>query len=362
MPHAGTTPLLAIKSKQGELEALTRSAGVNDHVRVMVELVGDFAPGGDNAKKVVAAGVEAALAGKPLWIDTTWLTSDSPFGGSSHGVLEQLDRDIEGKIDEGLHDFHGPCLIPVLRARVDQHELHPVHMLLEHQQRPVAIRAQRAAAAPDLAQEIERITTSLHLAPDDVHVLLDEGYAPEVHEHQVEALAHRIGELSGLELGSITLLAGSTPPKRDDYATHTRPRTEVLLHNAVQQYCDRELAYGDYGVVHPVPNTGKGPKFPPNPYLHYTVPGATLSVARKIPDRGRGAPPRGALARYFLRVAEELVSRREFAGAGFSWGDRVLDSCRSTPITPIGSSNKWIAVATSHHVMHLARRLDDVAA
>lgn len=251
MPNAGSTPLLAIKSKQGELEALTRTARVNDHVRVVVELVGDLAPGGDIAKKVVATGVEAALSGNPLWIDTTWLTSESPFGASPHGVLEQLDRDIEGKIDEGLHDFHGPCLIPVLHARADQHELHPVHMLLEHQHRPVTLRAQRAAGAPDLAQEIERITTDLHLAPDDVHVLLDEGYAPEVHEHQVETLTHRISELSGLEPGSITLLAGSTPSKRDDYATHTRPRTEVLLHNAVQQHNDRELAYGDYGVVHP---------------------------------------------------------------------------------------------------------------
>src|SRR5699024_7764658 len=98
----GTAPLLAIKSKEGELEALINTSGVNGHVRVMVELVGALAPTGRNAKRIVAAGVESALSGNPLWIDTTWLTSGSPFDGPAHRVLEQLDRALEDEIGEML--------------------------------------------------------------------------------------------------------------------------------------------------------------------------------------------------------------------------------------------------------------------
>lgn len=231
-------------------------------------------------------------------------------------------------------------------------------MLLEHQHRPVAIRARNATAEHDLAHAIEYIATTLRLAPEDLHVVLDEDYTPAVHEHHVDALARRINGLSGLDYASITVLAGSTPPQRTDSETHTRTRAEVLLRNAVQQHCDRALACGDYGVVHPVPHAPKGRPTAPNPYIHYTVPGETLSIARRIPNRRKGSPPHGALEHYFRAVAGELVRRPQFAGPSFSWGDCVLDSCRSTPITPIGSSTKWIALATSHHVAHLARHLD----
>ncbi|MBE9376425.1 hypothetical protein IQ251_18390 [Saccharopolyspora sp. HNM0983] len=359
MLKAEAAPLIAVKSKEGELEALTNTSEINGHVRIMVELIGNLAPAGGNAKKVVDAAVQAALSGNPLWIDTTWLTSDTPFGGSVHEVLEQLDHDIEDNLNERLHEFDGPCLIPVVPAQADLKELHPARMLLEHQHRPVVIRARNVAAGRDLADAIEYVATVLRLAPEDLHVVLDEAYTPAVHEHHVDALAHRIDGLSGLNCASMTVLAGSTPLKRANFETRTRPRPEVLLRDAVQRYSRRALAYGDYGVVHPIPHLSKGAARSPNPYIHYTVPGETLSIARRIPNRVNGAPPRGASEHYFREVADELVGRSEFAGPKFSWGDRVLDSCMSTPITPIGRSTKWIALATSHHVVHLARRLDN---
>lgn len=360
MPEAeAAIPLVAVKSKEGELEALTNTSEINGQVRIMVELIGELAPAGRNAEKVVAAAVEAALSGNPLWIDTTWLTSETPFGGSAHEVLERLDRDVEDHINDRLVEYDGPCLIPVVSARADLQELHPVRMLLEHHHRPVAIRARNATAEHDLAHAIEYVATVLRLAPEDLHVILDEGYLPAVHEHHVDALAHRIDRLSGLDCASITVLAGSTPLKRASCENRTRSRAEIVLRNAVQYHCDRTVAYGDYGIVHPVPYVQKGQPRSPNPYIHYTVPGETLSITRRIPNRVNGAPPRGDSARYFCKVADELVGRSEFAGPKFSWGDCVLNSCTSTPITPIGRSTKWIALATSHHVVHLARRLDD---
>lgn len=175
--------------------------------------------------------------------------------------------------------------------------------------------------------------------------------------HRVDALAQSINKVLTAGVAEISLLSGSTPPKRTNYETHIRPRAEVQLWEAVRQTCNHELGYGDYGVVHPIPPTPKGLPLGPNPYIHYTVPGATLSIARQIPGR-KGAPPPGSSERYFLEVADELVRRPEFAGPKFSWGDRILHSCRSKPAMPLGKSTKWISIATSHHLAHLSKRLD----
>lgn len=175
--------------------------------------------------------------------------------------------------------------------------------------------------------------------------------------HRVDALAQSINKVLTAGVAEISLLSGSTPPKRTNYETHIRPRAEVQLWEAVRQTCNHELGYGDYGVVHPIPPTPKGLPLGPNPYIHYTVPGATLSIARQIPGR-KGAPPHGSSERYFLEVADELVRRPEFAGPKFSWGDRILHSCRSKPAMPLGKSTKWISIATSHHLAHLSKRLD----
>ncbi|TDD83447.1 hypothetical protein E1202_25360 [Saccharopolyspora karakumensis] len=107
----------------------------------------------------------------------------------------------------------------------------------------------------------------------------------------------------------------------------------------------------------PDPANTQGPDLRTNPYIHYTVPGSTLSIARQIPGR-KGPPPPGSSERYFLEVADELVRRPEFVGPKFSWGDRILHSCKSKPAMRLGKSTKWISIATSHHLAHLAKRLD----
>ncbi|TDD83448.1 hypothetical protein E1202_25370 [Saccharopolyspora karakumensis] len=71
MSVAGGMPLLAIKSKEGELDALKHTRGTDSPVSVMVELLNSTAPGGSISQKLVGAGVEAALTGNPLWVDTT---------------------------------------------------------------------------------------------------------------------------------------------------------------------------------------------------------------------------------------------------------------------------------------------------
>lgn len=108
-------------------------------------------------------------------------------------------------------------------------------MLLEHQDRPVVIRTQHPSSiASDLPQEIERIAAALHRGPEAFRIVFDEGYLEAVEQHRVDALAQSINKVLTAGFTSVSLLSGSTPPKRTNYETHIRPRAEVQLWEAVR--------------------------------------------------------------------------------------------------------------------------------
>lgn len=231
---------------------------------------------------------------------------------------------------------------------------------LEHRRRPVVVRARRATLpTAELLRTLDRIATALRLGTDELHLVFDEGYVRKLETHRVDALVDNITGLANRnEYASVAVLAGSTPRKRGGYETHLRRRVEVELWKAVREASGERIRYGDYGVVHPDPQkSSKGGRIP-NPYIYYTVPGATLYIARKNPERKGNSVPPGSTERYFLKVADELVHRPEFAGADFSWGDRNLYTCRKRPNPQVGSASRWIAFATSHHVVHVSRSLD----
>lgn len=359
MPLSATTPILTVKSKWGELEAVLKEP--TTHVQLMVELLPGVSPGSHVGQKVVGAGLEAVSDGNPLWLDTTWVT-EARAAHSPSSVLTAFDSTIDDTLQEMVPGgCDHPPLIPVVAADAAPQHLRSLRTFLEHKRRPVVVRARpgRLARGEPWAQ-IERIANALRLAVDELHLVVDEGYVPEVSSRRVHELSATITELIRRhEYTSLAVLAGSAPRSRDTEETHTRQRSEVRLWKSLRAECGDLLRYGDYGVVHPEPPSNKqGPLPQPNPYLHYTVPGGTLTLMRRALDRAGSRLPSGALEHVFREVAEELVHRPEFAGAHFSWGDGRLYSCRTDPTIPIGNSTKWIALATSHHLAHLAHEAD----
>ena len=359
MSAAQRTPLLAVKSKEGELQALLNTTEVNDRVQVMVELLPDMSPNGPISKKIVDFCVKSALRGHPVWLDTTWLTGGNALAASSRAALERFEYAVEENGGLLLLAADQPCLIPVVSLDSGDEELRAMRTFLEHRRRPVVVRARRATLpTAELLRTLDRIATALRLGTDELHLVFDEGYVRKLETHRVDALVDNITGLANRnEYASVAVLAGSTPRRRS-YGTHLRRRAEVELWKTVQEASGEHVRYGDYGVVHPLPQEKGNGWSDPNPYIHYTVPGATLSIARQIPGRGRGPVPKEALQHYFLEVAGELVHRPEFAGADFSWGDRNLYDCRTSPTIPVNSAPKWIAFATSHHAVHVSRSLD----
>ncbi|NYH77231.1 Holliday junction resolvase-like predicted endonuclease [Actinopolyspora biskrensis] len=359
--EAALSPLLAVKSKWGELDAVFQTETASPAPIIMVELL-DRLPDSERAmmmKKLVRAGAELVRAGRSLWVDTTWLSVSSSLARVPQGPFEYLDEKIDAETDGEL-PFQGidvPPLIPVVSATVDKRELNRVRLLREHKLRQIAVRLgkESRSSGTQLIAHLERIMHIVEVSSRDVHLVFDEGYIEGVDGQRVHNLVNTIAAVREYEFASITVLSGSTPPQRGTFETRFRARPELELWSAVAQLSRQPLRYGDYGVVHPVPPKGSG-GFQPNPYIHYTLPDRSLSVARRIPNRKPGSVPEGAFEKYFLEVAEELVGRPEFAGKGFSWGDGRLYQCRHDSYPRVGNSSSWIAIATSHHIAHLSQR------
>jgi len=351
-----SVPVLTVQGRLGELDALFRTEECD--VQVLLELVGGISPGGEVARRIIDNGVEAVFQRRPLWVDTTWQPS---VAASPRSAIEFLDRAIEETAEEMVPGFGQPGLIPVVPVEADPLLLAEIRLFLEHRWRPVVVRVRRTEHSPaELARRLDEIAGALRREVPQLHVVFDEQYVRAATDRRIEQLINTItGVLRRRRCASTTLLAGSTPLQRGSRRMRVRGRPEVGMWRAVQQECPGEVRYGDYGVVHPIPRSREpGPHMLPNPYLHYTVPGATLSLMRRIPGRRGNRWPSGACEQSFLEIADELVHRPEFEGPDFSWGDRNLVRCGTGRGLRVGCSRAWIALATSHHLVHLSKRRD----
>ncbi|WP_410665049.1 beta family protein [Amycolatopsis sp. lyj-84] len=351
--HPGR-PLVAVKAKLGELNALSNLRSRQDaQVRVMVELLDSVKPTGRILPALVRAAVLAASHGRTLWLDTTWLGTESPLARQPGGVFEFLDNAIESAAlrEHGLFAPDAAYLEPVLAVDATEDDLRRVRLLLEHKDRDIAIRITRPGSRPqELLDRIGSIMKSTGTRPGHVHAILDIGFLETVRPGQTAATAETASAISELlGPGATTLLAGSIPAIRTTYTTTARDRPEVVLWDEVRHARASDVNYGDYGVTHPRPPKSEGSPRTPFPYLCYTVPRKTVMLRRKVEKDDVPAD-------LFTDLAEELVKRDDFAGPDYSWGDRELSRCRRAGGSTAGSVPRWVAMATSHHLEHVARR------
>ncbi|EME65124.1 beta family protein [Amycolatopsis decaplanina] len=319
----------------------------------MVELLDSVTPTGKILPALVRTAARAAYYGRTLWLDTTWLGADSPLARQPGGVFEFLDNAIESaaQLEHGLFAPDVAYLVPVVSLDATEDELRRVHLLLEHKDRDIVIRLPHLGRPPhELLRRIDSIMRSTGTRQGRVHAIIDAGFVETVRSSQATAAAETASALSDL-LGpaTTTLLAGSIPAERTTYATTERDRPEVTLWNEVRHAHANDVNYGDYGVTHPRPPKSDGNARTPDPYLCYTVPGKTVMLRREVEKDDVPADR-------FTDLVEELVERNDFAGPDYSWGDHELTRCRRIGGKTAGSVPRWVAMATSHHLEHVARR------
>lgn len=353
-------PVVALKSKTGELDALLHLRP-EDPIDVvpLIELLDTVKPDarGRVLPLLIKAGAHMAGRGQPLWIDTRWLSGRSALARTPGGPFRHLRTEIEAELDK-KRDLFTPDIapiVPVISEFSGDETLRALGRTLEPDEHDIALRIRdRDIPTPAAITSVERLIRLTGSENRRLHVIIDAEFVDSPSPHRLLRISRFVSRLDrSIGPASTTLLAGSIPPQRNEFVTATRERTEVSLWQAVStRIAPLEVRYGDYGVVHPRPpaTSTPGPRTA-YPYLYYTLSGRSLYLRRK-PAQRDGKNVEGAAANAFADLAAEVVARPEFAGAGHSWGDWRLAHCG--PGDSPGSVPGWLALATSHHIAYLA--------
>jgi hypothetical protein len=138
-----------------------------------------------------------------------------------------------------------------------------------------------------------------------------------------------IGGAFPLSLAPLTRNAWNAAPRYDWQgwtALLTRPR-------------ERYPSFGDYAIAHPsLPPSGRATILA---QLRYTLQNEYLIYkGQDAIDHGYGQ---------FFAICADLVSRPQFSGAQFSYGDGMIHARATTGGSP-GNAETWRTIGTSHHV------------
>lgn len=358
-------PVSVLKCKMGELEALreTDSQTVG-HVTPLVELLANTRdqPESRILPTFLKCAMKLALDGNPLWVDPYWLPKNNPLRTRPQGVFGELDRRIDEELGVMARMKAVPNLIPVLHTSMTQSELATVRFLQEREKRQIAVRVRKPRETDTfhIIRRLHRIAERSGVTTDDVHLILDEQYVDHVDEHLVThltAVAQQVRDM--LPLASVTLLSGDIPDHPGtDYRMRLRARVDRQLWRTVDAFLREKagagIRYGDYGVVPPIPKYS-GSSGQVHPYLYYTTQDHMLFAAKQVPFGRDGKISNHARAGAFTQLADMLTEHPCFLGAEYSWGDREFVRCCSSGPRRAGTPAEWLAMATSHHLTHMAR-------
>jgi hypothetical protein len=353
--HGAAHYVAAVQNRKGELTALANAtADTWDRMTPIVEFVGEKKRTEPYKVETVRAWVKRAsdaVGAHPLYLDILRLRPDHTTSAASGdprvlAVLHEAAR---------KRSMNFVPVLPIGATRAAYMEV--VRDSAARDGRGVALRYPiRTLALPAEATHATVLAQALRDVNVDVtcaDVLFDLSYLAAEDELRPDYVAEAIkGVLAVGDWRSVVLMGTSMPSMLGEIAEGTVgsiPRREWQLWSAVrQETLSRTPTYGDYVIQHPTPpHDGGGPGMRSN--IRYTVQDKTLIA------RGFG-PANQAGREQYRELCEELASRTEFAGSGFSWGDSQIALCASGTQEP-GWHSDWRAAGSSHHFRQVVGQL-----
>lgn len=357
------TPLVAMKSKLGELGALLHLERTEaSRVRLYVELVAELkADAGYLLRKLAKAVLHLHRFDQTILLDATKLHASSRLWQEPGGPLDFISDYLTRELENEFGFYAGVPFVPVISITATDQRLRDVARVREGHDCILGLRVDPARLPA--AEAMARVQHCLDVAKVEstaVALVIDAGFVTEKVVVQAADCLRTIAELKiRFSFESITVLSGSIPTSagRAKLIPDSYGRPELELWQAV---ADQEptVRYGDYGVVNPVapePQPKNKPMNVPNPYMYYTGRRCSRFAINKMPRGKNSRPLPGEKPdEYFREVAQELIDSDEYkSDATGAWGDRRLLSC-SRGNSTASKSHQWIEIGTSHHIAHLA--------
>ena len=332
-----------LQNRKGELDALRHaSEDTWERMTPLIQFVGRKDPVRPLKVATVrdwVARVAEAVGSRPVYLDVLRPTPTFPVAtsGESTQVLEVIYDQARKRRLRFLPvaNVGGPRSHHKLVAEAAARNGHGA--ALRHRILDVALEE-----GTTHREYLEALLVTLGLGIDAADLLVDLGYIDPDVELDVAPTLHELEEMGPWR--SIVLLGTSIPAMMGCIAEGTvgslERREWELWCRLSQAGLKRLPAFGDYAVQHPRPPHDGGPGMRAN--IRYTANGSTLVA------RGHGALVQEGNEQY-RDLCEQLVGRREFAGADYSWGDAVISDCAEGVLTP-GGQSVWRGVGTSHHI------------
>ena len=355
-----------LKGKQGELRALKECYGPTmSGMTPLLEVVpwepDDTDPGQDvqEVQRTVKKFAEAWPASRePLLVDASDVEREPD-------IEVQDPASLEVRIIDGLRAL-GTSAEPVVRVSALDTYLDQVAHCVERHESGAAIRITAEDlddVVTPLGDLVERTTSRLGLSAERVDMIMDFGAVPDDGAMAMAARLARfvLPQLTSQPWRTFVLASGAFPANLGEvppYSIGELPRRDAQLWRSLSSFqLGHGLDFGDYAVTHPLLPLGAA--FAAPPQLRYTVDDHWLAIKGRRQDR-RGHEQ-------FFDICAEILVRLGAGAAGRdeSWGDEYIHDAAaisaglSDPLRGTGNAATWRAIATSHHLAYVVKRLSE---
>lgn len=359
-----------LKARQGERKALEAMTEPDSSILPVLEVVEvDFAGLAteelhSELLKLAGRLGKAWPSGRPrIVIDTADIELESTPDFDLHGELMADPRLITAPLLELLR-ANGMRAVPVIRLTDTDAYIESLQGLVQDGREPGACLRIGGEDLDDqlipLDRAVERLLYRYDLGPERVDLLLDFGALADDNTLGMASPLARfvIPTLDREPWRSFALGAGAFPVNLAEvsaYSIAELPRRDrrfwLQLHGMQFR---QPLDYSDYGVAHPLLQTGVA--FAAPPQVRYTAGDAWLVL------KGRRTDRRGH--KQFFDLCGRLLAERgaDVSPANWSWGDEQIHRAASnagrdnTDMGP-GNASTWRSIATSHHIGHVLHGL-----
>jgi len=208
-----------------------------------------------------------------------------------------------------------------------------------------------------LKNDLSELMLSLGVSIEATHLLIDFKSIDEANVKQnaqmAQNLINTLPQISDYK--TLTIAAAAMPESLVVFkpdSINTMPRTELTLWNLINKNASelkRIPSFGDYGVVHPATPEYDPRLVRPSAKIRYTQEHEWLILKGHSVRKAPGF-------KQYHSLSQQLVSRKEFIGSTFSWGDEYIEKCANLETTS-GSLQTWVTIDTNHHLSLVSEQI-----
>ena len=338
-----------VKTKKGELVGVENLQGQRSSVTPLWEIVGDF----EDSEDVERTALNK-LASK---IKKAWEKGGACFVDSR--ILQEI------VVTSGMHpaemlfeELHscGVVAIPVVSPGAPAQYQQAIRNEIQKRGQGVCFRLFLDYEDDEQSsnQDIDNLLTFFQVGRSSCDIIFDL-WTMGISSLSLlaSAIVNTINSVGSInDFRTLTVASSSFPTSSEiPRGISTVQRRDWLLWNNILSKPNlvRKPSYGDYTCLNPEIIDFDPVTMKPAAKIRYT------SQHEWVTFKGKQMKGNGA---QYHNLAANVVSRQEYMGAIFSWGDTYISGCANKTCGP-GNLTNWVMVDVNHHITYVVYQLQN---